>query len=96
MSWWDKVTAVHKLPKLFGYSGETGDRTITCRWDSMRLIALMLARRPSRICQKVNRNNGLSCYNSISADSATWKRGKRPKHCLPGADEHCIKIFLQK
>jgi DNA-binding CsgD family transcriptional regulator len=49
--------------------------------DSIRAIALALARAPSTVSREVNANGGRRRYRAARADLAAWPRATRPKQC---------------
>ena len=49
---------------------------------SIRAISKDLNRSPSTISREINRNGGPSSYRANKADTAAWKRAKRPKECV--------------
>ena len=50
--------------------------------QSLRAIAAQLGRSPSTISREVKRNGGSRRYRAVDAESAAWKRAKRPKSPL--------------
>lgn len=49
--------------------------------QSIRSIAMFLARAPSTISREIKRNGGLDGYRASEADQDAWDRAKRPKPC---------------
>lgn len=49
--------------------------------ESIRQIALRLARAPSTVSREIARHGGLRKYRAIVADSVAWQRSLRPKSC---------------
>lgn len=49
--------------------------------ESIRSIAVRLARTPPTISREINRNGGYHDYRASKADKAAWARAKRPKSC---------------
>lgn len=49
--------------------------------ESIRQIALRLARAPSTVSREIIRHGGLRKYRAIVADSVAWQRSLRPKSC---------------
>lgn len=48
----------------------------------VRAISRDLARSPSTVSREINRNGGPRNYRANKADTAAWKRAKRPKECV--------------
>lgn len=49
--------------------------------DTVRTIAQMLGRAPSTVSREITRNGGLGAYRAVDADTAAWRRARRPKAC---------------
>lgn len=49
--------------------------------ESIRRIALRLARAPSTVCREIARHGGLKKYRATVADAVAWQRSLRPKLC---------------
>jgi len=49
--------------------------------QSVRSIALSLARAPSTVSREINRNGGRQCYRASEADQSAWGRAHRPQTC---------------
>ncbi len=49
--------------------------------QSIRCIAVLLARAPSTVSREIRRNGGRRCYRASQADQAAWDRAHRPKTC---------------
>jgi len=51
---------------------------------SIRQIARRIGKAASSVSREVRRNGGASAYRATRADSAAWRRARRPKRCLLG------------
>src|ERR1700722_6249052 len=49
--------------------------------DSLRLIAIQLARAASTVSREVARNGGLRQYRAAASEKHAWARALRPKGC---------------
>ncbi len=49
--------------------------------ESVRSIAMFLARSPSTISREIKRNGGAESYRASQADQSAWDRAQRPKPC---------------
>ena len=49
--------------------------------QSVRSIALSVARAPSTVSREINRNGGRQCYRASEADQSAWGRAHRPQTC---------------
>jgi len=52
------------------------------RGDSIRQIAVRMARAPSTISREIARNKGRRKYRAVDAEDRAWRRARRPKVCL--------------
>jgi len=53
-----------------------------CAQLSIRQIARRIGKAASSVSREVRRNGGASQYRATRADSAAWRRARRPKRCL--------------
>ncbi len=66
------------------------------RAQSLRAIARELNRAPSTVSREVARNGGLAHYRATAADSATWRRAKRPKECKLAREPKLTRLIAGK
>ncbi len=63
---------------------------------SVRKISLLINRSPSTISREINKNGGVLKYRAVEADTAAWKRAKRPKLCLLAENIALKKVVTAK
>ena len=64
--------------------------------QSIRSIAVSLARAPSTVSREINRNGGRRRYRANQAEQAAWDRAHRPKTCKLAQNPALARIVAQK
>ena len=64
--------------------------------QSIRSIAVSLARAPSTVSREINRNGGRRRYRANQAEQAAWDRAHRPKTCKLAQNRALARIVAEK
>ena len=64
--------------------------------QSIRSIAISLARAPSTVSREINRNGGRRRYRANQAEQAAWDRAHRPKTCKLAQNLALARIVAEK
>ncbi|AWV03835.1 IS30 family transposase [Burkholderia sp. JP2-270] len=64
--------------------------------DSIRAIAIRLARAPSTISRELKRNGGMQGYRANDADELAWERARRPQVCKLVRNRELAQVVASK
>ncbi|MPV71800.1 IS30 family transposase [Burkholderia sp. BE17] len=64
--------------------------------DSIRAIAIRLARAPSTISRELKRNGGIQGYRANDADELAWERARRPQVCKLVRNRELAQVVASK
>ncbi|HHX4055282.1 MAG: IS30 family transposase [Burkholderia contaminans] len=64
--------------------------------DSIRAIAIRLARAPSTISRELKRNGGMQGYRANNADELAWERARRPQVCKLVRNRELAQVVASK
>ena len=64
--------------------------------ESMRTIAVRLARSVSTVSREIGRNGGRRNYRAAKADERAWERARRPKRCLLAENDRLRDVVAKK
>ncbi|ARK99565.1 IS30 family transposase [Burkholderia pseudomallei] len=64
--------------------------------DSIRAIAIRLARAPSTISRELKRNGGMPGYRANNADELAWERARRPQVCKLVRNRELAQVVASK
>ncbi|KVN38743.1 IS30 family transposase [Burkholderia stagnalis] len=64
--------------------------------DSIRAIAIRLARAPSTISRELKRNGGMLGYRANNADELAWERARRPQVCKLVRNRELAQVVASK
>ncbi|KVW05352.1 integrase [Burkholderia cepacia] len=64
--------------------------------DSIRAMAIRLARAPSTISRELKRNGGMPGYRANNADELAWERARRPQVCKLVRNRELAQVVASK